>query len=52
MHHMKTASIRDLRYRFPEFERPLAKGETIEITRRNRVTARLQTVEAPCTQIA
>lgn len=36
MCHMKQASIRDLRYRFPEIERMLRRGETIEITRRGK----------------
>lgn len=40
MHHMK-ASIRDLRYRFPEVERLLQAGQKVEITRRKRVIARL-----------
>lgn len=42
MHHIvKTASVRDLRYRFPEIERALREGEEIEITKRKRVIARL-----------
>lgn len=41
MDHMKSASIRDLRYRFPEIERLLGAGETIEITRRGRPVGRL-----------
>lgn len=44
MYHMKRASIRDLRYRFPEVERMLRKGEKIEITKRRRVIARLTPV--------
>lgn len=38
---MKKASVRDLRYRFPEIERILRQGEEIEITKRRRVIARL-----------
>lgn len=38
---MKTASIRDLRYRFPTIERWLRAGETVAITRRGRRIARL-----------
>jgi len=38
---MRKASVRDLRYRFRELEALLHKGEGIEITRRNRVIARL-----------
>ena len=41
MYHMKRASVRDLRYRFPEVERLLQAGGKIEITRRKRVIARL-----------
>ena len=39
MHHMKQASVRDLRYNFPAVERMLRQGETIEITKRKRVSA-------------
>ncbi len=38
---MKTATVRDLRYRFSEFERRLQKGEVVEIRKRRRVIARL-----------
>lgn len=41
MHHMKRASVRDLRYHFPEVERLLQQGESIEITKRKQVIARL-----------
>jgi antitoxin (DNA-binding transcriptional repressor) of toxin-antitoxin stability system len=41
MYHMKTASIRDLRYDFPKIERALRAGQEIQITKRNRVIARL-----------
>ena len=41
MHHMKTASVRDLRYNFPAVERMLLQGETIEITKRKRVIGQL-----------
>jgi antitoxin (DNA-binding transcriptional repressor) of toxin-antitoxin stability system len=44
MYHMKKASVRDLRYRFPEVERLLQQGENIEITKRRRVIARLSPV--------
>lgn len=43
MHHMKQASVRDLRYNFP-VERMLRQGETIEITKRKRVIGRLMPV--------
>ncbi len=41
MHHMRKASVRDLRYRFSEVERLLQRGEKIEITKRKKVIARL-----------
>ena len=41
MHHMKNATVRDLRYRFREVEDLLREGEEIEITKRKRVIARL-----------
>ena len=41
MHHMRKATVRDLRYRFSEVERLLYEGEEIEITKRNQVIARL-----------
>ncbi len=41
MHHMKKASVRDLRYRFSAVESLLRDGEEIQITKRKRVIARL-----------
>jgi len=41
MHHMKKASVRDLRYRFSAVEGLLRDGEEILITKRKRVIARL-----------
>jgi antitoxin (DNA-binding transcriptional repressor) of toxin-antitoxin stability system len=41
MYHMKTASVRDLRYRFSTVERQLRAGEEILITKRKRVIGRL-----------
>jgi antitoxin (DNA-binding transcriptional repressor) of toxin-antitoxin stability system len=41
MYHMKTMSVRDLRYRFPQVEAQLREGEEIAITKRKRVIARL-----------
>lgn len=38
---MKTATIRDLRYRFPEIEAQLRDGQEIQILKRKRVVARL-----------
>lgn len=46
MNHMKTASIRDIRYRFSEIEARLRHGEEIQITKRRRVIARLVPVKA------
>ncbi len=47
MHHMKNATVRDLRYRFPEIEARLRAGQEIRITKRRRVIARLLPVEPP-----
>jgi antitoxin (DNA-binding transcriptional repressor) of toxin-antitoxin stability system len=44
MHHMKQASVRDLRYNFSAVERMLRQGETIEITKRKRVIGTLTPV--------
>jgi antitoxin (DNA-binding transcriptional repressor) of toxin-antitoxin stability system len=41
---MKTATVRDLRYHFPEIEARLARGEVIEIRKRRKVIARLHPV--------
>jgi antitoxin (DNA-binding transcriptional repressor) of toxin-antitoxin stability system len=38
---MKTATVRDLRYHFPEIEARLSKGEEIEIRKRRKLIARL-----------
>ena len=38
---MAKATIRDLRYHFDRVEAQLERGESIEITRRGRVVARL-----------
>lgn len=42
---MKNATVRDLRYRFPEIEARLREGEAIPITKRKRVIARLVPVK-------
>jgi antitoxin (DNA-binding transcriptional repressor) of toxin-antitoxin stability system len=47
MHHMKRASVRDLRYRFSEIERRLRQGEELEITKRKQVIARLLPAKPP-----
>lgn len=41
MYHMKKATLRDLRYRFPLVETMLQEGEEIQITKHKRVIARL-----------
>jgi antitoxin (DNA-binding transcriptional repressor) of toxin-antitoxin stability system len=41
MYHMKKASIRDLRYRFPQVEDLLRQGHEISITKRKKVIAHL-----------
>lgn len=41
MYHMKTASVRDLRYNFPRIERMLARGEKIRITKRGKLIGTL-----------
>lgn len=41
MHHMKKATVRDLRYRFSAVEDLLRHGEEVHITKRKRVIARL-----------
>ena len=38
---MAKATVRDLRYRFPEIEARLNKGEEIELCKRKKVIARL-----------
>jgi len=41
MHHMKKATVRDLRYHFSRVEGMLREGEEIEITKRKQVIARM-----------
>ena len=41
MYHMKTASLRDLRYSFKQVENLLRQGEEVQITKRRHVIARL-----------
>ena len=45
MHHMKKATVRDLRYNFRRVEDLLNEGEEIQITKRKRVVARLLPAE-------
>lgn len=42
MYHMKAVTVRDLRYDFPKVERLLHKGQTLHITKRGKVIARLE----------
>lgn len=42
-----TVSVRDLRYRFPEIEKRLKRGETVEIRRHQKLVARLIPAEPP-----
>lgn len=46
---MKKATVRDLRYRFPEIEERLNKGEEIELYKRRKLIGRLLPVR-PKTQ--
>jgi len=42
MYHMKTVTVRDLRYDFPKVERMLREGKPLRITKRGKVVARLE----------
>ena len=41
MHHMKTATVRDLRYSFARIAKWLRAGESVEVTYRSKKLARL-----------
>ncbi len=41
MHHMKTSTVRDLRYSFSRIVKWLKAGESVEVTYRGRKLARL-----------
>ena len=41
MYHMKTVSVRDLRYDFKKVERFLEEGDEIQLTKRRSVIARI-----------
>jgi antitoxin (DNA-binding transcriptional repressor) of toxin-antitoxin stability system len=47
MYHMKTASLRDLRYSFKKVEYLLRQGEEVQITKRRHVIARLVPEQTP-----
>jgi antitoxin (DNA-binding transcriptional repressor) of toxin-antitoxin stability system len=51
MDHVRKATVRDLRYRFPEIENLLQEGEEVQITKRKRVIARL-VPERPAAPVA
>lgn len=42
MYHMKTVTVRDLRYDFPKVERMLREGKSLRITKRGKVIAKLE----------
>ena len=44
MYHMKSVSIRDLRYDFPKVERQLREGDEVQVTKRRKAIARLTAV--------
>lgn len=46
MHHMRRASVRDLRYHFTDVENLLREGEEIQITKRKQVIAKLVPVRS------
>ncbi len=46
---MKTASVRDLRNSFARVSRWIEAGETVEVTKRGRVFARIMPAEPPKT---
>jgi antitoxin (DNA-binding transcriptional repressor) of toxin-antitoxin stability system len=52
MHHMKTSTVRDLRYSFSRIAKWLKAGESIEVTYRGKKLARLiptsRTAPGPC----
>jgi antitoxin (DNA-binding transcriptional repressor) of toxin-antitoxin stability system len=50
MHHMRRATVRDLRYRFPLVEDLLGEGEEVQITKGKRIIARLLPVEPSTAQ--
>lgn len=45
MHHMRKATVRDLRYRFSVVEDLLSEGQEVQITKRKRIIARLLPVQ-------
>jgi antitoxin (DNA-binding transcriptional repressor) of toxin-antitoxin stability system len=47
MYHMRTVSVRDLRYNFKSVERILLEGEEVQITKRRQAIARLVPMSRP-----
>ena len=41
MHHMKSVTVRDLRYDFPKVERLLREGNPVHVTKRGKIVAML-----------
>ena len=41
MYHMKTVTVRDLRYNFPRVKEFLAQGEEVQITKRGKAVGRI-----------
>lgn len=42
MYHMKTVTVRDLRYDFPKVERLLREGKSLLVTKRGKTVARIE----------
>lgn len=51
MYHMKSVSIRDLRYDFPKVERLLSEGCEVQVTKRRKVIARLVPEPRPAAKL-
>lgn len=49
MYHMRTVSVRDLRYDFKMIERILLEGEEVQVSKRRKVIARLVPEPVPHT---
>lgn len=42
MYHMKSVTVRDLRYDFPKVERLLKEGKPVRVTKRGKAFARIE----------
>ena len=42
MYHMKSVTVRDLRYDFPKVEKLLREGKPVRVTKRGKVIAKLE----------